>query len=343
MRQFYQIALVIVFTITANFTNANFYTEAEQDSVSLGAGYANDVYYSFENGEIHSVERTNWEIGFYTSPWSAGVITNGGKGVELYLYPSADTSGWETADTTGLFTWPILYNSTLDWEEGAFNRHSNGHPDYGWGVYNAITHDVVGDSLYVIKYMVGDSTVFKKFLITKKVSIQNTYYFKFANLDGSDEVSHELDCNAYLDKNFVYYSLQTEEVLDREPNSDTWDIVFTKYMGLLEGGVPYAVTGALNNIDIPANRFDEVGPDFEDYALVPMDSTKTPIGHDWKYFDMNSFSYVVEDSIAFFVSNSQKDIYKLVPYSTIQLGKLFFQNLKFIPPDLINWLLKIQF
>jgi len=43
-----------------------------------------------------------------------------------------------------------------------------------------------------------------------------------------------------------------------------------------------------------------------------MDSTKTPIGHDWKYFSMNTFSYVVEDSIAFFVSNFAKDVYKLV-------------------------------
>lgn len=330
MKQFYQITLVIVFAITANFANANFLLEAEQDSVSLGSGYANDVYYSFENGAVHSVERTNWEIGFYTLTWSAGVIINGGNGVELYLYPTADTSAWGTIDTTGLSSsWPILYNSTMDWEEGAFNRHSSGHPDYGWGVYNGITHDVVGDSIYIIKYMVGDVTNFKKFWITKKISIQNTYYFKYANLDGSDEVSQVLNCNDYADKNFVYYSLQNGEVLDREPDSDSWDILFTKYMGMLEGGVPYAVTGALNNVDIPANRFDEVGPDFEDYASAPMDSTKTPIGHDWKYFDMGTFSYVVEDSIAFFASDFQKDVYKLV-FSVFDytVGKIVFTKSK---------------
>lgn len=159
--------------------------------------------------------------------------------------------------------------------------------------------------------MDGLNAVYKKFWITKKVSIQNTYYFKYANLDGSDEVNQVLNCSDYDDKNFVYFSFADATVLDREPNSDTWDILFTKYMGI-NNDTPYPVTGALNNVDIPANRFDEVGPDFEDYMSAPMDSTKSPIGYDWKYFDMNTFSYVVEDSIAFFVSNFQKDVYKLV-------------------------------
>lgn len=329
MKQFYQFALVILFTITASFANAN--VLLENDSVTLGAGYANDVYYSFQNGEISSVERTNWDIGFYTLTWSAGVITNGAKGIELKLYPSADISGWETVDTAGLSTWPFLYNSTEYWEDGAFNRNALGHPDYGWGVYNPITHDVVGDSIYILKLSDGSA---KKFWITKKESIQNTYYFKFANLDGSDEIIKVLNCTDYADKNFVYYSLQTDEVLDREPNSDSWDILFTKYMGI-SNGVPYPVTGALNNIDVPANRFDEVGPDFMDWTAAPMDSTKSPIGYDWKYFDMNAFTYVVEDSIAFFVQNKQEQVYKLVfEVFDYTVGKIVFLKDKMTTTDI---------
>ncbi len=44
-----------------------------------------------------------------------------------------------TIDTSGLSTWPVLYNSTDEWEEGAFNTHSYGSFDYGWGVYNIIS------------------------------------------------------------------------------------------------------------------------------------------------------------------------------------------------------------
>lgn len=294
------------------------------DSIMMEAGYANDVYYSFENGEVHSADRTNWDIAFYTLTWSAGIIINDGNGVELKLYPNADTSGWNAVDTTGFSGWPALYNSVDSWEEGAFNVSATGHPDYGWGVYNTITHNVVGDSVYIIK--LADAT-FKKLWIVQKISIQNTYEFRFANLDGSDQVNVTLNCSDYSDKNFVYYSLANQQVRDREPVADSWDILFTKYMGVLDGGVRYPVTGVLNNVDIPANRFEMVDPDFEDWSAAPMDSTKTPIGHDWKYFDMNTFSYFVEDSLVFFVRNLSQDVYKLVFTSfDYTMGKAVFEK-----------------
>ena len=310
----------LMLTITTNYTNA----QTEADSIMMGASYANDVYYSFANGEVHSVDRSNWDIGFYTNTWSAGVIVNDGKGIELRVYPAADTNGWNSIDTTGLSANPVLYNSVDSWEEGAFNVGSSGHPDYGWGKYNTITHAVVGDSIYIMKLADGS---FKKFWIVKKVSVENTYYFRYANLDGTDEVNVTLNCNDYTDKNFVYYSIENGEVIDREPLSGAWDVLFTKYMGVLDGGVRYPVTGVLNNIDVPANRFEMVDPGFEDWTAAPMDSTKAPIGHNWKYFDMTQFTYIVEDSLVFFVRNFNKDVYKLV-FSSFDytVGKAVFEK-----------------
>jgi len=70
-------------------------------------------------------------------------------------------------------------------------RNATGHPDYGWGVYNTVTHNVTGDSIYVIK--VGNEL--KKLWIIKKVSINNIYHIRYANLDGSNEQIIELDIN----------------------------------------------------------------------------------------------------------------------------------------------------
>jgi hypothetical protein len=292
------------------------------DSVEMGATYANDIYYSMENGEVHSVDRNNWDVAFFTSPWSSEILVNDGAGAELRTYPNADTSSWDAIDTTGLHTWPVLYNDPDNWQNGAFSRFSTGHPDYGWGVYNTITHDVVGDSLYILTFADGTA---KKVWILKKISTQNTYIFKYANLDGSNEVMETIACGDYTAKNFVYYSMHTGELLDREPASDTWDILFTKYVAILENGSPYPVTGVLNNVDVPANEFNEVGSDFDDWSSMPMDSTKSPIGYDWKYFDMGTFSYVVDDSTAFFVSNKSKDVYKLT-FSVFDymVGKVVF-------------------
>jgi hypothetical protein len=45
---------------------------------------------------------------------------------------------------------------------------------------------------------------------------------------------------------------------------------------------------------------------------MPFDSTKSPIGWEWKTFDMGSFTWTVADSTSFFVSTRKGNIYKLV-------------------------------
>ena len=173
------------------------------DSVIMGPSYANDIYYSFTNGVVASPPRTNWDIGFHTTVMTAGIITNGAAGVNLYTYPNADTAGWNTVDTAGISGWPILYDNEKDWEDGAFNRNATGHPDYGWGKYNPINHDVVGDSIYILKTPDGS---YKKIWIIRKNSVNNIYYIRIAGLDGSNDNVKEFDINPYRNVNFVYYS-----------------------------------------------------------------------------------------------------------------------------------------
>jgi len=299
------------------------------DSVSMDAGYANDVYYSFSGGTIQTVDRTNWDIGFYTATFSAGIIINDGNGVELHTYPNADTSGWAAIDTTGLSTWPKLFNSTEVWEDGAFNRAAAGHPDYGWGMYNAINHNVVGDSLYIVK--LADGT-FKKLWIVHKLSVQNTYQIRYANLDGSDEINETLDISGYTDKNFVYYSFAGQQLIDREPASNSWDILFTKYNTILEGGSPYVVTGVLCNENVKSNRFDMVDPAFSDWSAMSLDSVRNGIGYDWKNFDFTT-GWEVYDSTLFFVKDLHGDVYKLVftGFGGSTSGKVIFEKTMLSP------------
>jgi hypothetical protein len=301
-----------------------------QDSVLLGPGYANDIYYSFENGVVATVPRTNWDIGFYTTVWTAGIITNGAAGVMLYTYPKADTAGWNTVDTASISGWNVLYDSEKDWEEGAFNRHQTGHPDYGWGKYNPINHDVVGDSLYILKILDG---TYKKIWIIRKNSSNNTYYIRSANLDGSDDKVSVFNINPYRNVNFVYYSFAGSSLIEREPDTASWDILFTKYMAKQPDSSMYPVVGVIDNFKVYANEFYPVGPDFSDWASTPLDSAKTPMGWEWKSFDMNSFTWTVADSTAFFVHSRNKDIYKLVftKYDGSSTGRILFDKMAVSP------------
>ena len=206
--------LLTITLITFLLSSMNLVAQPIEDSVAMGNGYANNVFYSMQNGEIADADNTGWDIAFDTRVLTAAILTNGPSGVELYTYPNADTSGWNAIDTTGIGGWTPMFNSPYDWEDGAFNRNSGEFPDYGWGKYNMATHNLVGDSVYVIK--LSDES-WKKIWIVKKLSSLNTYVFRVANLDNSDEQEITIDNNDYISKQLVYYSLTEMKVKDLQP------------------------------------------------------------------------------------------------------------------------------
>jgi hypothetical protein len=283
------------------------------DTVAMGPGYGNDVFYSLSGGVVKSEPRNNWDIAFYTNRWSAGIMINDGAGHMLYTYPNGDTSSWNNIDSTGISEWINLYNSDTIWEDGAFNRNSLGHPDYGWGVYNMINHDVVGDSLYIVKLANGS---LKKLWIKRKNSITNTFHFKYANLNGSQEVNETLNVTPYQsNRMFIYYSLVNQAIVDREPDIASWDLLWSRYAAIvydLSGNASYyIVVGVTNNLEVEASKHHPVGPDFDSWYTKPFETHKTPIGHNWKEFNMTQFQWLITDSLTYFVKNRQGDIYKL--------------------------------
>lgn len=157
-------AFIISFISLFFLTNSTTQAQVEHQ-VSVGAGYANEVFFSLKNGVVKTTPRNSWDIAFYAKAVSAGIITNSGAGVELFSYPKAANVGWDSFDTTGMISWVPLYNDVSDWEEGAFNRNALGHPDYGWGVYNMVSHNVFGDSLFLIKTVDG---LYRKLNIIKE-------------------------------------------------------------------------------------------------------------------------------------------------------------------------------
>lgn len=321
MRKFYAFAGILILCVlskTASAQNTN-------DSVAMGPGYANEVYYSFTTGSVAEVPRSGWDIAFHTELWSATILINEGVGVQLWNYPKGDTNAWAIIDTTGLTTWKAYYNNHATWDDGAFNRYATGHPDYGWGVYNMVNHNVIGDSVLILK---TESGTYKKMRIVKKVSVANTYYFTYANLDGSQEQTVVLDINPYTAKNLVAYSIDNNQVVDREPAKDLWDLVFTKYMAIYPTGDPYLVTGVLTNWSNHSAKASPVSPDYSDWSVLEVGPVRDRIGYDWKTFDMGTFSYIIEDSIVYFVKDAAGNMNRLVMtgFGGSASGKFLFEK-----------------
>ena len=269
-----------------------------ETEIVTGAGYPDEVYYSLEDGIVSTLARDTWDLGFTTSNFSVSILANTASEVEVYTYPLGDTADWAILDTTGM-VWAPLYNSIETFDEGAFSYNATGHPDYGWGTYNMTTHNITGDSLYVIKTVGG---VYKKLAILHRGSMANTWTFKFANLDGTEEQTVDLSSGDYTDKSFVYYSIDNMEVVDREPAKDTWDLLFTRYYDYT---IPYMVSGVLTNeLHIEAQEVKEEGldqPTFVEFEDTAFTSVISVIGSDWKSFSMETFSYVVDTTVVYFL------------------------------------------
>ena len=295
-----------IFTTLLLFISLNLFSQNQ--SISLLPSYTNQSFYSLENGEVANLNNTDWDLAFSTATMSSSIRINAGMGTELYSYPLGDTTDWNTFNSSNLSNWLPIYNSDTNWYVGAFDKNSTSMFDMGWGMYSMITHHVTGDSLYAIKTVGGD---WKKLWIQKLAN--DEYTFKYANLDGTSEINTSVSKLNYSDKNFIYYSLDQNSVLDREPNSLDWDITFTKYITPVQG-MPYGVTGVMSNDGVQVAQVDNL-PDpnsYTDYSQHSMSTEINTIGYDWKSFDMSTFSYSVEPYRCYFVKDLQDKVWRII-------------------------------
>lgn len=302
--------LFILFTVSCSKEELPL---VETQTITMGNGYVNDVYYSMATGVVATVPRTNWDIAFQTGSRTSTIIINGGAGIKLFAYPYGDISSWDNVNTTGIGTWKALNNSDTTWSFGAFERNALGHPDYGWGIYNSINHDVVGDSLFIIQ--LKDQS-YRKLWIQKKASSENKYIFQFANIDGTGSALATVDCAPYTGKNFIYYSFETNSVVDREPDIDSWDFVVTKYIEMIPNGtggkVPYPVIGVLTNTGVTSATLDNVQVVTNDYSSAKFVASISEIGSDWKSFDMNLNQWSIKSDRVYFVKDKGLSVFKIV-------------------------------
>ena len=225
----------------------------------------------------------------------------------LFAYLLVFNAANAQLNTAGKDTWKPLYNSMVTWEDGAFNMNQTGHPDYGWGVYNSITHGLTGDSIYLITLQDG---AMKQILIEEKNSAANTYTFRFADISGENEVVAEALCKDYSDRLFLYYSLSNMNFVDRDPANADWDMVLTKYTDTV---INYPVTGFLLNENSSVSVFHAPNADAALNSTLAdtsvFNSDIAVIGNSWN--KVVGFSIVPLDTMVYFVKTAANEIYKM--------------------------------
>ncbi|RYZ54006.1 MAG: T9SS type A sorting domain-containing protein [Sphingobacteriales bacterium] len=305
-----------------------------EDSVTMGPNYANDIYYSLKNGSQKVEPNGNWHLAFQTTPQgpygNVSVFANHVQtAVNIYsLHMSATTSftSLTAADTVGKTGGAsALYNTDTSWNFGAFNRMADPGNllDYSWGTYNMSSHNVEGDSLYLVT--VGNAlgaVAYKLWIQQYKSTPADSVQWKFriAKLDGTEDTTIRIYRKpTYTDRMFAYYNVVNRTVLDREPGRFTWDLLFTRYKEYITGapGIPYYnVTGVLSNFDVTVAQVTGVGPDdTTGYMGFNYNRSMKEIGSDWKSFNNTTFQYTIPDSNYYFVKTLNTNEYYQVQFT----------------------------
>ncbi|MBS1645456.1 MAG: T9SS type A sorting domain-containing protein [Bacteroidetes bacterium] len=276
----------------------------QQDSIAMGAGYANDVYYKLSNGATQYATGNDWHLSFQMTTfgephYNASIGINARTGMQVYVLANT-TYNYATigaADSVGK-TAPTLalYNNDSSWGTGAFyqNRVVTDPFSFGWGEYSSTTHFLTGTTVYLLKMVDGTAYKFyvEKYISTPASAIQ--YKFHLAKLDGStpDQVIdiNRTDANHDFSKRLAaYYNIDSARIVNREPLRANWDFVFTRYTEMIPMGPgplkPYVVMGVLTNEGVLAVNVKQVNPDQTQYKTFSYKTAANTIGSDWKYFD----------------------------------------------------------
>lgn len=282
-------------------------------TVSTGAANAEQIWYSLLNGEAGARALAEWDLAFEMTGLTTGIRVNTAKGLQVYR-TEYGFSEWDDLTAPDEASWTLLANEVTRWDVGALNYGNNMEEEngfnLGWGNYNPVNHQMIGDRVYAIKKT--DET-WVKLRINSLIS--GVFSFTYANLDGSNSHDAAINKTQFAGKNFAYWSFDDHASLDREPASASWDLLFTKYVELLDDGeslIPYPVAGVLHNRLVTAMKVDGVPTDEAQWTPGAMQPEINIIGYDWKSYNFNEGAYVVASNTTYFVKDRLGNIWKLI-------------------------------
>jgi hypothetical protein len=293
------------------------------DSTLMGAGTANDVYFSLKNGTISTVSNTNWHLAFsvqsYTSPTNPAVsvairVNSAGNGTVVKRLDNANPANWRSIDTAGLTALPQQLDSDSTWNLSAFTAgydFKGAIMDFKWGTYNQNTHHINGTKVFILQN--ADAGLAKKVFV-KQLFYDSLWNVIISNIDNSDSVNITINKRHYPNRMFVYYNASTKQVMNREPAIGSWDLLWTRYVAAIkgpDGNLFYHVTGVLSNpkVLVEQNLGKKCNGVWLSTKTSKVDPSISAIGHNWK--TATGPAYAVTDTFVYFIKGQDARMHKL--------------------------------
>lgn len=104
----------------------DFTINGQPQTIQMGVGYVNRVFYDLNNGVTHTSARNGWDIAFDGTNFGTAIRTNEELGTSLWVYPGADASAWtgnasvveNSNEVSFVSIFPVPMDNTLEINTG---------------------------------------------------------------------------------------------------------------------------------------------------------------------------------------------------------------------------------
>jgi len=268
--------------------------ESQNFEISMGETYHRQVYFNLNTKDTLGSEHSAWDLCFESTDTGWHVWINGGN---LAFAANTDTQDFDAVTSIANAAWKI--------------------DDPEWDIDSTAVADWRIDRMvYLIDR--GESKPaderYKKIIFQ---SVNDTSYeIQFSNLDGSNLVIYDVPKKPGFQ--FVYFTFDNNgQMLDIEPNSYSWDLLFTHYRTVITTvypPLPYLVTGVLINPNVAVcvdSSLNFADIDYPKALTLSYSSRRDVIGYGWKRYDFATQAYIVKPYINFIIRDMEGTYWKL--------------------------------
>lgn len=326
---FMKLKTIILISASLTLTSQTYAQAWITDTLDMGSGQVNDVYYGIETGTRTVVSNTNWDIAFSAinmqgnHHYGSGIWVNEAStnpASQIILYHAINLGAFDTATATSLsgILGSQMHNSTTTYAEGAFNYGAPPIPtNVGWGLdAGPPSYVVTGNKPFIA---IKNNIPYKIWIHKQYKLTPYAYEMLIGRLDGLtpiDTVVIDIGVN-FPNRLFAYYNITSKQEIDREPHVFEWDINLTRYAKQVSGnnyvstvGVmsnPYASIAAVHDVVADTVLYSHYHSLFE----TPAAKIITAIGEEWKKNPSSSGSYYDLDTVTYFIRSWNHSIHQI--------------------------------
>lgn len=284
-----------------------------------GATFPNKVFIDLSANRQTAVQRTNWDLGFYTGSDDFRVILNSSVGMmakqinknDLTQVTALDTVGFSTEVAFSQFAPTIESLAYIDYPDGDLTRTA----------IAAISANASDNKVYIVNMGSGIGTPapargWKKIRVIRNAS--GGYTLQHADISSStfQEVQIGKDENYF----FKYVSFASGAV-EVEPEKNKWDLAWTYFSNVADfgtGEVPYMYQDIiLQNKRVTVAKVMTADKAFAEFSEADLSagldfkSAQTSIGADWRSGGGPGSGPAIRTDRYYIVKDADENYYKV--------------------------------